>query len=40
MFSAFRKGPAASGCGLYDIDRVLFSVAKSLVKKRRDFPIF
>ena len=32
MFSAFRVGPAASGRGLCDIDRVLFRVSKSRVK--------
>ena len=32
MFSAFRIGPAASGHGLCDIDRVLFRVTKSRVK--------
>ena len=33
MFSAFRMGTAASGRGLCDIDGVLISVSKSLVKK-------
>ena len=33
MISAFCMGPAASGRGLCDIDRVLFRVAKSRVKK-------
>ena len=31
MFSAPRIGPAASGRGLCDIDRVLFKVTKSRV---------
>ena len=33
MFSEFRMGPAASGRGLRGIDRVLFKVTKSRVKK-------
>ena len=33
MFPAFRMGPAASGRGLCDIDRALFGVTKSHVKK-------
>jgi len=33
MISAFRMGSAASGRGLCDIDRVLFKVTKSRVKK-------
>ena len=33
MFSAFRKGPAASERGLCDIERVLFRVTKSRVRK-------
>ena len=33
MTLAFRMGPAASGRGLCDIDRVLFRVTKSRVKK-------
>ena len=32
MRTAFRMGPAASGRGLCDIDRVLFRVTKSRVK--------
>jgi len=32
MISAFRMGTVASGRGLFDIDRVLFRVAKSRVK--------
>ena len=32
MFSAFGKGPTASGTGLYDIERVLLGVAESRVK--------
>jgi len=35
MFSAFRIGPAASGHGLCDIDRVLFRVTESRAKKLR-----
>ena len=34
MFSPFRMGPAASGRGLCDIDRVLFKVTQSRVGKR------
>ena len=33
MILAFCMGPAASGRGLYNIDRVLFRVNKSCVKK-------
>ena len=33
MFSAFLLGPAASRRGLCDIDRVLFRVSKSRVRK-------
>ena len=33
MISAFRMGTAVSGRGLFDIDRVLFRVNKSCVKK-------
>ena len=33
MLSAFRMGPAAKGRGLCDIDRVLFGLTKSRVKK-------
>ena len=33
MFSVFRMGPATSGRGLCDIDRVLFRVTKSRVEK-------
>ena len=33
MFSAFRLGPMLSGRGLCDIDRILFRVTKSRVKK-------
>ena len=33
MFSAFRMGPATSGNGLCDIDRILFRVGKSDAKK-------
>ena len=33
MRLAFRVDPAASGRGLFDIDRVLFKVTKSRVKK-------
>ena len=32
MFSAFRMGPAASGCGLCDIDWVFFRISQSRVK--------
>ena len=32
MYPACRMGPAASGSGLYDIDRVIFIVTKSGVK--------
>ena len=31
--TAFRMGPGASGRGLCDIDRVLFTVTESRVKK-------
>ena len=33
MFSAFLMGPAASGSGLCDIDRVMFRVITSHVEK-------
>ena len=33
MFSAFLMGPAASGSGLCDIDRVMFRVITSRVEK-------
>ena len=33
MFSAFCMGPTVGGRGLCDIDRVLISVAKSVVQK-------
>ena len=33
MFPAFRMGPEASGRGLCDIDRILFRVTKSRVRK-------
>ena len=33
MFPAFRMGPAASGRGLCDIDRILFRVTKLRVRK-------
>ena len=33
MFSAFGMGPAACGRGLSDIDRVLFRVTKSRLRK-------
>ena len=34
MLSAFRMVPVASGRGLCDIDRILFRVTKSRVRKR------
>ena len=33
MTFAFRTGTAASGCGLCDINRVLFRIAQTSVKK-------
>ena len=33
MFSAFRLGPAVSGRGLCDINKVLFRVTKSCYRK-------
>ena len=32
MFSVFCMGPAVSGCGLCDIDRVLFKILNNVSK--------